>query len=289
MFEVKNISKSFKGKNGHFWEKQIEILKNLNFSIEEAKITGFLGANGAGKTTFLKIFFKFLSQDSGHFNFNPSLGHNFKEVLSRVGYLPERPYFHQHLTGTDFLRYMGDLSKVNRRDLASRIDRWSGQLKIDHALDRDLKFYSKGMLQRLGFLSTLIHDPLLVILDEPLSGLDPLGRKELKDIMLEIKSEGKTVFFSSHIVSDVEEVSDNVVFMKDGVIEYAGDILSLIKESTDDSLYNIEYYNKELIKKEVELINLESEIKNLIKSNSDILSIKKKSKNLEEIFYISNR
>ena len=125
---------------------------------------------------------------------------------------------------------MGSLNSINSRDLKQSIDKWAPRLKIDHALNRELKYYSKGMLQRIGFLSALIHNPEFIVLDEPLSGIDPLGRKELKDIMKLVKEEGKTVFFSSHIVSDVEEVSDNVIFLKDSVINTLIQLKSLLKK-----------------------------------------------------------
>jgi ABC-2 type transport system ATP-binding protein len=288
ILKVENLYKSFQGKSGHFWEDKIQVLKGLNFELEKGKITGFLGANGAGKTTFLKILFNFIKYDSGSIKFSKDMGDNFIEIVSKIGYLPERPFFHQHLTGYAFLSYMGSLNKINANDLSRSIDKWAPRLKIDHALDRELKFYSKGMLQRIGFLSALVHDPDFIVLDEPLSGIDPLGRKELKDIMRLVKQEGKTVFFSSHIVSDVEEVSDNVIFLKDGVIEYADSVEKLIKDRSIKDSYIVKVSDdKSVYDRECsgDIVNI---LKDLKEQNLNILEVKQNKKSLEEIFYISN-
>lgn len=284
VLEVENLYKSFKGKSGHFWEGKVEVLKGLSFTIERNKITGFLGANGAGKTTFLKILFNYIGYDSGEIKFHQLMGNNFLEILSNTGYLPERPYFHQHLRGVDFLLYMGSLCNINKKEILRQISYWSPKLKIDYALKRELKYYSKGMLQRIGVLSTLVHDPKLIILDEPLSGIDPIGRKELKDIMRIVRDNGKTVFFSSHIVSDVEEVSDNVIFLKEGVIEYAGSVEKLIFDNLDDQGFLVKYLqsnNETALKKFSSIGEIDIE-------ENRILEIKKDRKTLEEIFYISN-
>lgn len=241
MITAQNIRKSFRGQSGHFWEKEIEILKGVTFEIKENRIVGFLGANGAGKTTFLKILMGFISQTSGEITFSPILGQKPKEIKSQIGYLPERPYFHQNLTGHEFIHYMGELNGLNKRQIREAIEKWADVFKIRFALDREIKKYSKGMLQRLGFLISLIHDPKIVILDEPLSGLDPLGRKELKDVLKELKDLGKTIFFSSHIVSDVEEVCDDVIFLNDGKIEYSGSVEEKLKDSGGKTLEQVFY------------------------------------------------
>lgn len=194
MIEFCEISKVF---NTDLLKKKFQALNNVSFSIPENKIIGFLGANGAGKTTSIKIGMDFIRPTSGTIKYGKSLGGSKKEAFKNIGYLPERPYFYPHLTGRDFCKYLSQLSNVKRTTFNERIDKWAPIFKIDYALDRYINNYSKGMLQRIGFLATIIHNPKLIILDEPLSGLDPIGRKELKDVIVNLYKDGKTVFFSS--------------------------------------------------------------------------------------------
>lgn len=193
-------------------------------------MVGFLGANGAGKTTSLKIIMDFIRPSSGEVIFSSSLGKTREEIFRNIGFLPERPYFYQNLTGNEFLSFMGTLTDLSPATIAHRVSLWAPRFKIDHALKRELKTYSKGMLQRIGFLATILHEPKIIILDEPLSGLDPIGRKELKDVIIEVHRAGKTVFFSSHIVPDVEEICDRVIFLKNGSLAYDGSVSDLMKQ-----------------------------------------------------------
>lgn len=231
MFEVKDIKKSYKA---DFWAKPIEVLSGVSFSVDKGQVVGFLGANGAGKTTLLKIMMGFSSKDSGEIHFLN--GQSFDEVSSLIGYLPERPYFYPHLSGREMVEFMGALCDLSIESINDSINKYAGRLKIEFALDRKIKGYSKGMLQRLGMLCTLLHDPKLIILDEPLSGLDPQGRKDIKDLLVELASEGKTIFFSSHIVSDVEEVCEKVVVLDKGTIVYKGAILDLINANSSQNV-----------------------------------------------------
>lgn len=196
-------------------------------------MVGFLGANGAGKTTSLKIIMDFIRPTSGEVVFAETLGKNRMEVFRNIGFLPERPYFYQNLTGNEFLHLLGKLSDLSDREITEAKNRWAPRFKIDHALGRELKTYSKGMLQRIGFLASILHEPKIIILDEPLSGLDPIGRKELKDVIIEVHKAGKTVFFSSHIVPDIEEICDRVIFLKTGTLVYDGSVSSLMKQSKE--------------------------------------------------------
>ncbi len=224
MFKALSITKEFQE---DFWKKKFKALDDLSFELEEGKITGFLGANGAGKTTFLKILLQFIQPTEGRVEF---LG---KDFFKSIGYMPERPYYYEHLTGREYLNYCGQLQDLSKKKIEQATQKWTKELKVDFALDRLLKGYSKGMLQRIGFASALLHDPTLVILDEPLSGLDPVGRKEFKDVLVKINQEyGCTVFFSSHIVSDVEEVCDNVVVIDHGKLIYNGEIKTLLSSNS---------------------------------------------------------
>ncbi|MEC7274930.1 MAG: ABC transporter ATP-binding protein [Bdellovibrionota bacterium] len=228
MIHFNEVTKSFQE---DFWKKPKIVLDRLSFSLEEGTITGFLGANGAGKTTSIKALLGFISIDSGSINFSEALGASFKEVRSKIGYFPESPYFYPYLTGMEFCQYLGALQGISKNDIEINVKKWGEALNISYALHKKVRSYSKGMLQRLGFLSALIHSPSLIILDEPLSGLDPIGRKEFKDVLQLLNKEGRTVFFSSHIVSDVEEICENLVVIKEGKHFYSGKTSTLLEES----------------------------------------------------------
>ncbi len=201
MFIFEDVTKTFKT---DFWKKPEVVLDNLSFKVGEGMCTGFLGANGAGKTTSLKILFRFINADKGRIEFDKSLGNNWDQIKRNVGFLPERPYFYPELTGSEFIKYMLSLSGLKKENIEAQYKYYSEYLLIDHALSKKLSTYSKGMLQRIGLLSCLLHNPRLIILDEPLSGLDPNGRKDIKNLMNSLKREGKTIFFSSHIVQDLD-------------------------------------------------------------------------------------
>jgi ABC-2 type transport system ATP-binding protein len=298
MISLKNVTKTFKSEA---FTPEFTALKELNFDIPEARITGFLGANGAGKTTSLKILMDFIRPTKGEVVYSNELGENRKEIFSNIGFLPERPYIYPHLTGGDFLNYMGSLVGLKKTRIQEQTQRWAPRLKIDFALNRKIKTYSKGMLQRIGFLATLLHDPKLIILDEPLSGLDPIGRKEIKDAIMEIYRDGRTIFFSSHIISDVEEVCHNVIFIKDGKLEYSGGINSLLEKYvspdyiirlTNDKNLNLSTPHKSVqlgtgdnLYLEVSDSDKNELLKELVSCEANILSVDKKKLNLEEVFY----
>ncbi len=231
MIEFINISKRYKT---DFWVKPFTALDSVSFKLEPQSITGFLGANGAGKTTSLKIMLGFISQDSGQIEFSKKLGTGLKK-FEKIGFFPERPYFYPDLTGREFLEFMGEITNVDKVRRKKNIGVWAEKLKIEHAMNRKIRAYSKGMLQRLGLIAAIIHDPELIILDEPMAGLDPVGRKEFKDIFVQLWKAGKTVFFSSHIVSDVEEICSKVIFLEKGKVFYQGDIEKLLLSAQEQS------------------------------------------------------
>lgn len=227
LVEFKEVSKSYRY---DFWSAKFFALNNVSFAIPEGQLVGFLGANGAGKTTSIKILMDFIRPDHGHIEFSSSLGKSKKERVNNIGFLPERPYFYPTLTGRQFCIYMGELNGLSKTAINDSMKAWGEVFNISFALDRMIQTYSKGMLQRLGFVTALLHGPKLIVLDEPLSGLDPVGRKEIKDALVELQKRGKTVFFSSHIVSDVEEICSQVVVLQKGTMLYQGSIDQLIEK-----------------------------------------------------------
>jgi len=262
-------------------------LDKMCFQVNENTITGFLGANGAGKTTSIKIILDFVRATSGVIKYGQSLGGSSKTALKKIGYLPERPYFYSHLTGKEFAEYMGQLSGLKINFVRDQIKYWAPKLKIDHALNRRLHFYSKGMLQRIGFLSSIIHEPKLLILDEPAAGLDPVGRKEFKDAIRAVHAKGTTVFFSSHIVSDVQEVCDQLVFVDKGKLVYQGSVHDLItKNSTQE--YTVTYLKSNVIETvQTSVQKLNDKLKDIMNSNSTIIAVESKVLSLEDIIYKS--
>ncbi|MCY4644063.1 MAG: ABC transporter ATP-binding protein [Bacteriovoracales bacterium] len=234
MFEFDNITKKFQTS---FWESSLPVLDQLSFKVKEQSLTGFLGTNGSGKTTSIKILLRLIAPDRGKIIFSHQKKQHFEKILSKIGYVTERPYYYPYLKGREFLCYMGQLSCVEKNILESRIEKYAHRLSIDFALERKIATYSKGMLQRLGIVACLLHNPDLLILDEPTSGMDPIGRKEIKDLLVELHHEGKTIFFSSHIIADVEEICSDLVIIDRGKLIYEGTCRSLLeKYATEDYL-----------------------------------------------------
>ncbi len=210
------------------------ILDGISITVHENEIYGFVGPNGAGKTTTLKTLMGLIRPTAGSATI---LGHDIRESAFRkhVGFLPEVSYFYDYLTGSEFLDFYARLSGLSRAERPARIEQLLGWVGLSHAADARLRTYSKGMLQRIGIAQALIHDPQVVFLDEPMSGLDPLGRKEIRDLILRLKRDGKTVFMNTHILSDVEMVCDRVAIIVKGKIRYEGRIEEFIAEENKQS------------------------------------------------------
>lgn len=241
--ELKNVTKVFKHPM-KVWEK-IESVKDLSFSVEQGEIIGFVGHNGAGKTTTIKMIMGFIYPTSGEISvFGEKPGE--RTVKHKIGFLPERPYFYSELTSMEVLKYFGSLSGMGGRQLVEKSENVLRKVGLFEDRNRKLASYSKGMLQRIGLAQAIIHDPELVIMDEPMSGLDPIGRKEVKDIIRGLKKDGKTVIFSSHILSDIENLSDRVLIIDHGRLRNFGTIQEIVKP--ENVRYTIEFGCEEAMK-----------------------------------------
>lgn len=224
VIKTENLTKVFKI---GFMGRKVTALNNLNLEVNNGEIFGFLGPNGAGKTTTIKILMGLIYPTSGKaWLLEKQLGN--VDVKSHIGFLPEQPYFYEYLTSEEFLHFYGQLSGVNNEILRDRIPRLLSKVGLEKAHGLQLRKFSKGMLQRIGIAQSLISHPDLIVLDEPMSGLDPIGRKEVRDIILRLKDEGRTIFFSTHIIPDVELICDRVGILINGELVNVGRLNDLI-------------------------------------------------------------
>lgn len=229
VLEAKGLSKTYAAQIG---QPARHALSDLDLRIEPGETFGLLGPNGAGKTTSQKLFLGLARPTRGEIRLFGESPEN-PDVRNRIGYLPENPYFYQHLTGEEFLRFCGGLFKLPRQVVDERADRLLTQVRMQDARKVQLKKYSKGMLQRVGIAQALINDPELVLLDEPMSGLDPVGRHEFRELILDLKRQGKTIFFNSHILSDVSEICDRVGILVEGKLAAEAAIADLSRDGRD--------------------------------------------------------
>lgn len=223
--EMENLSKTFKGKRG----SKVEALMGLSLQVGKGEVFGFLGPNGAGKSTTIKTLMGLLRPTMGAARI---MGVEVTSHLSRrhVGYLPENPAFYDFLTAEEYIRFVGKTFDMPDSLLSARADEVLKILELWDARKRPMRSYSKGMVQRVGLAQVLIHDPDVFILDEPMSGLDPLGRALVKQIILDLKTRGKTVFFSTHITSDVETVCDRVAIIVNGTLQRVERVETILTE-----------------------------------------------------------
>ncbi len=212
-----------------FIPKTKEILKDVDFSVQEGEIFGYLGPNGAGKTTTIKCLLGLIFPDAGTIEIYGE-PHTSYKARQNLGFLPENPYFYDYLTATEFLEFYADLFGLGREVKAKRIASLIKLVGLERASTLQLRKFSRGMLQRIGIAQALVNDPKLVVLDEPLGGMDPLGRKEIRDIILRFKEEGKTVLFTSHILQDIEMICDHVAIIVGGRVVKKGALQELVSE-----------------------------------------------------------
>ncbi len=254
MLNISNLVKDYKT---GFSGKKTRVLKNVSFDVFKGEVFGFVGPNGAGKTTTFKTILGFVSPTEGSIEL---LGkeHSNPDAKRKIGYLPENPYFYDYLTGEELLYYMGELHGLKRKYLAEKVDELLRKVRMEHARKVQLRKYSKGMLQRIGIAQALINDPEFLILDEPMSGLDPIGRREIKDLILEEKRKGKTILLSSHMLSDVEALCDRVGIIMGGTVIKIGKIGELLKEIHTDYEMHLEGSGEE-VKQSVKDLRIEME------------------------------
>jgi ABC-2 type transport system ATP-binding protein len=212
------------------WRRKIVVaLDHLDLEVKKGEVFGLLGPNGSGKSTTMKLLLGLIKPTSGtaHIFGEPV---DSVEAKQRIGFLPENPYFYKFLTGDETLRFYGKLSGMHGAALEKKIDELIALVGLEHGRDRPLRAYSKGMLQRIGLAQALVHDPELIFLDEPTAGVDPIGSREIRDLILRLKEMGKTVIFSSHLLEQVEEVSDRVAILHLGKKMLEGNLQDLLLE-----------------------------------------------------------
>jgi len=222
---TRGLTKSYR----HNWTLKISRgIEDLNLEVRRGEVMGFLGPNGAGKTTTLKLLVGLHKPTSGE---AWVLGHPIVRPAcrKRLGFLPEQPYFYDYLSGIEYLEFAGQLSGLGGRDAQTKAKHWLGRVGLGERATLRLRKYSKGMLQRLGLAAALLHDPELLILDEPMSGLDPFGRRDVRDLILEQREAGTTVLFSSHILPDVEILCDRVAIVMRGLLQRIATVGELVQ------------------------------------------------------------
>jgi ABC-2 type transport system ATP-binding protein len=217
--EIDNLTKDYP--YGFLHMKRRRSLEALTMQVQDGEVFGFLGPNGAGKSTTIKLLMRLIFPTAGSARI---LGKSISDISMHrdIGYLPEQPYFYDYLTATEVLDYFARFFDFSAADRRERVERMLSRVGLETAKKIQLRKYSKGMLQRVGLAQAILHDPAVVILDEPMSGLDPVGRREVRDIILDLKTQGKTVLFSTHILSDAEMLCDRVGVIVGGKLQGVG-------------------------------------------------------------------
>jgi ABC-2 type transport system ATP-binding protein len=303
VIEIDGLTKDYEV--GLLKKRRVRALDQLSLTIRRGEIFGFLGPNGAGKTTTLKLLMRLIYPTAGTARI---LGQPIEDVAThaRIGYLPENPYFYDYLSGRELLEYSGALFSLSKPQARRRAAELLNLVGLDgERADRQLRKYSKGMLQRIGIAQALVNDPEIVFMDEPMSGLDPIGRREIRDLLLALRRQNKTIFFSSHILSDVETLCDRAAIMTSGKLLRCGTVeeltaqdattLEIIAVGADLAAFNAQ---RQAIASLQSLSSTPSGIQILIDDEADIertlalirqcnghlISINPKRRTLEDIF-----
>ena len=277
--EIIELRKQFTGKR----MTKVDALKGLDLTITAGEVFGFLGPNGAGKSTTIKLMMGLLRPTSGKARI---MGMDASQAESRrhVGYLPENPAFYDYLSAEEYIAFVGSQFKMDPALLAQRSEEVLKRLDLWDARKRPMRGYSKGMVQRVGLAQALVHDPDVYVLDEPMSGLDPIGRALVKDIIRDLKQRGKTVFFSTHITSDVEAVCDRVGVISNGVLEAVDCVDSILEKGVIG--YVIRFFCPDGAdeEKQVSREELDVAMRQLLESRAVIKSVEPKRKDMESFF-----
>ncbi len=236
ILRIENLTKDYVT---GFTGKKFRALNNLNLEVDEGEIFGFLGPNGAGKTTTIKILLRIIFPTYGTaWILDQKLGEAVQH--HKIGYMPENPYFYRFLTGREFLRFYAQLANLPKEDAKKKADRLLDVVGLGYAAKARLSEYSKGMVTRVGLAQALITDPLLLLLDEPMSGLDPIGRREIRDLIASLKEEKKTIFFCSHILADIEMLCDRVAILNKGEMVKLGTVSDMMASGESNFILSMD-------------------------------------------------
>lgn len=302
--EIENLTKDY---DIGFWRKRkVRALDGLSLTVNQGEIFGFLGANGAGKTTTLKLLMRLIFPTSGTARI---LGHDIADVSmhSLIGYLPENPYFYDYLSALEFLNFCGEIFGIPNPERSNRAKQLLSRAGLEETRwNTQLRKFSKGMLQRVGLAQALINDPEIVFLDEPMSGLDPIGRREVRDLIAALRQDGKTVFMCSHILSDIEVLCDRVAILKRGQLAQVGaldelrqqatgrDLIEVVVSGTDEATLQRHLPNENEFKVNSTAAGLRIELTDekdvdvviaaLRKANGTLVSVQPVRQSLEELF-----
>lgn len=298
LIETRNLSKEY---TARFSKQKVNALNDFTFNVEQGEIFGLLGPNGAGKTTLIKILLSITFPTSGNARI---FGTDVKSPKwkNKVGYLPENHKFPNYLTGEQVLSFYGQLSGMKDKTvLKKRIDEMLGLMNLTEWRNTKIKKYSKGMMQKIGLAQAMLSEPDLIFLDEPTDGVDPIGRKEIRDILTQIKAKGKTIFLNSHLLSEVEMICDRVAILNKGDLIKEGNVEDLTRAENIFAVHTVEPLSMEVKQKVVAIdgnagigeneINTEAGIANLNKiidllrqNKISIQTINQKTSTLEELF-----
>jgi ABC-2 type transport system ATP-binding protein len=237
IIEIENLTKDYEV--GFLKKKKVRALEDLSLEVTGGQIFGFLGGNGAGKTTTIKILMSLIFPSSGNARI---LGHDISDTKmhAKIGYCPENPYFYDYLTARELMNYFGELFGLDSAKRKAKTEELLTKVDLDEKdWNKQLRKFSKGMLQRVGLAQSLINEPEIVFLDEPMSGLDPVGRREVRELIAEQREKGVTVFMSSHILSDIEALCDNVAILRKGKLAAKGNLLELLTKSGENQTFEI--------------------------------------------------